>query len=216
MRALVLLSVAMLAGLPFASAAPVPTMTIQIDQSSLSVNASNSNQTLVFTGSVAVNKSAYLSATVTLSGTAGEGWPVDVSPTYMTFTTTTPQSFSATVMVPGNLTAGLHTDLTVNGVVVSGIFRSTASDSASIEIVGPPPANQTGNTTNTTKPSTGGSGNTTIPGFVSNPVTAGFLGFSNEQWVIIAVVAVVALAGAAAAMHARRRRKAPLTVEPEE
>jgi len=131
----------------------------------------------------------------------------------MTFTTTTPQSFAATVVVPAALPAGLTTDLTVNGVIVSGIFQGTDSASATIKIAGtlPPPTNQTGN--NTTKPSNGDN-QTVIPnGLTTTKGAPGFLGFSYEQWALISVVAVVVLLTVGVYARARRRRRAALEVE---
>jgi hypothetical protein len=217
MRALVLLSVAVLACLPLAGAAPnpVPSLTIKIDQASLSVNASNASQPVTFTGSVTVSKSQYLSATVTLSAAVAAGWNSSVSPSSMTFTTTSPQSFTCTVVVPAATPGGNESQLTVSGTVVSGFLQSGNEATAMVRVVGtlPPPAHQSGNGTGGTKPS-GGNNQTSVPtGLVSNPVSAGFLGYSYEQWAYITVAAVAIVVVAGAAVRVRRRRRAPLEVE---
>jgi hypothetical protein len=212
MRALVLLSVAVLACLPLAGAAPnpVPSMTIRIDQSSLAVNASNASQTVTFTGSVSVNKSAYLSASVTLSAAVAAGWNASVAPAAMTFTSTSPQSFSCTVVVPAGTPGGNESQLTVSGTVVSGFLQNTAQATAMIRVTGtlPPPANQTGNGTGGTKPSNGNNQTSVPTGLVSNQLSAGFMGYSYEQWAYIAVAAVAVIVAAAAVVRVRRRRKA--------
>ena len=215
MRALVLLSAALLVCLPCASASPIPTITITLDQSSASVNATNFSQPVIFTGSVSVNKSDFLSASVSLTSSVLEGWNSVVSPETMTFTTTTPQSFMCTVEVPAGTAGGTEAQLTVEGTVVSGILQAVSTAQATILVVGtlPPPVNQTGNTTNTTDPTNGGSQNTTIPGFVSNTVAPGFLGFSNDQWMVIGVIAVVVLIGAAVGVRSLRRRRSVYDVD---
>jgi len=215
MRALLLLSVLVLVSLPFSAASPVPTIEIKIDQASQRVNASNTNQSVVFTGSVTITKSAYLSATVTLAGTVDKGWNSSVSPATMTFTSTAPQTFTCTVTVPGGTPGATDAQLTVDGTVVSGIFQDAGTATSMITIVGtlPPPANQTGNGTGGTKPG-GGSNTTVIPtGLGSTPVSDVIFGFSYLQWTIIGVVAVVVLVTALAVVKVRRRKNAPLTVE---
>jgi len=216
MRALVLLSVAVLAVLPFTSALPgPPTITIKIDQSTLRTNASRSNQPVTFTGSVTVAKSPYLGATVSLTSTVDKGWNSSVEPSSMTFTSTAPQTFTCTVTVPGGTPGATDAQLTVNGTVASGIFQNTGTASAMVTIVGtlPPPANQTGNGTNGTKPTNGNNQTGTPTGFVSNQISPGFLGFSNDQWIIISALAVIVVIASVALVSVRRRRKAALDVE---
>ena len=215
MRALLVLSIAVLVCLPFAAAAPnpIPSMTIKMDQSSQSVNATTANQSVTFTGSVSISKPTYLSATVTLTGAVDSGWQATVAPASMTFTSTTPQSFAATVVVPGGTAGGNESKLTISGVIVSGFLQSSTTASATILVVGTLPAtNQTGNNTNGTKPN--GNNQTVIPnGLTTTKGAPGFLGFSYEQWALISVVAVVVLVTVGVYARARRRRRAALEVE---
>ena len=215
MRAILLLSMLVLVCLPFSTAYPVPTVAIKIDQSTLRTNASNANQPVIFTGSVTVTKSAYLSATVTLTGSVDKGWNASIEPASMTFTTTAPQAFTCTVTVPAGTPGATDAQLSVNGTVVSGIFQGLGTATAMITIVGtlPPPANQTGNGTGGTKPGNG-TNQTTIPdGLESHLVAEVVLGFTYVQWEMIGSVAVVVLISAGAVVKVRSRRKAALMVE---
>lgn len=215
MRALLLLSIAALVCLPAASALPgVPTIAVRIDQSSLRVNASRSDQPVIFTGSVSITKSPYLSATVTLTGTVNKGWNSSVEPASMTFTTTAPQAFTCTVLVPGGTLGATDAQLSVDGTVVSGIFTNSSAATAMITIMGTlPPANQTGNGTGGTKPSNGN--NTTIlpKGWTTTQVSDGLLGFSWTQLSVVGVVAIIALIAVGVTVKVRRRNNAALTVE---
>jgi hypothetical protein len=215
MRALLLVSIAALVCLPFAAANPVPSMAIKMDQSSLSVNAANASQPVTFTGSVSVNKSAYISATVTLTAAVDSGWQATLSPASMTFTTTTPQSFSCKVVVPAGTPGGNESRLTVSGTVVSGFLQNTATATATIMVTGtlPPPTNQTANGTGGTKPSDGGNQTVVQPGLTTTYGPAGLLGYSYEQWAGIVAVVVVALVAVVIVVRARRRGKAVYTVD---
>jgi len=216
MRALLVLSIAVLVCLPFAAAAPnpIPSMTIKMDQSSQSVNATTANQSVTFTGSVSISKPTYLSATVTLTGAVDSGWQATVAPASMTFTSTTPQSFAATVVVPGGTAGGNESKLTVSGVIVSGFLQNTGSATAVIKVVGNvPPANQTGNNTNGTQPSNGDNQTSINPGVTTTYGAPGMLGFSYEQWGWGIGVAVVVLVAVGVYVRARRRRRAALEVE---
>ena len=212
MRALLFLAVAALVCLPFAGAVPnpVPSMTIRIDQPTLSANASTANQSVTFTGSVSVTKPTYLSATVTLAAAVDSGWQATVNPVSMTFTSTSPQSFACTVVVPAGTPGGNESQLTVSGTVVSGILQSVSEATAMIQVVGklPPAANQTGNGSGGTKPSTGDNQTYVPPGLVSKTLSEGLLGYSYEQWGYISVAAVAVLVAVVAVVRVRRRRKA--------
>jgi hypothetical protein len=215
MRALLFLSVAALVCLPLAGASPVPTIAVRIDQSSLSVNATTNSQPVTFTGSVTITKSAYLSATVTLTAAVDSGWQATVNPVSMTFTTTSPQSFACTVVVPAGTPGGNESQLTVSGTVVSGILQNVAEATAIVKVVGtlPPPANQTGNGTGGTKPSTGDNQTYVPPGLVSKQLSAGFMGYTYEQWGYLSVAAVAVLVAVVAVVRVRRRRKAVYNVD---
>jgi hypothetical protein len=214
MRALLLVSISALVCLPFASALG-PAMTIRIDQSSLSVTAANTNQTVVFTGSVSVNKSSALSATVKLTAAVDSGWPATLDPAAMTFTSTTPQKFTCTVVVPSGTPGGNVSRLTVSGTVVVGILQNVAQATSTIEVKGtlPSPINQTTNGTGGTKPSDGSNQTVVQPGLTTTYGPAGLLGYSYVQWAEIAAGVVVALVVLVVVVKVRRRGKAPLEVE---
>lgn len=208
MRALLLLAAALVC-LPGASAIPgVPTVAISLDPSSLSVNASNANQSAVFTGTVSVTKSQYLSATVTLTATVNEGWVATVEPASMTFTTTDPQPYTCKVTVPAATPGGTEAHLIVEGTIQSGLLQNSGEDQAVIQVVGTLPSNQTGNGTGGTKPTTRDNHTQIAPGISSTSVSPGFLGLSNDQWMVLGVVLVVVVAAAGVAVRIRRRKRA--------
>ena len=218
MRALTLVSLAavILVCLPSASAiGPVPTVSITIDQASETVNATNHNQTVKFTGSVTVTKSAYLSATVTLEATATSGCSATLDPVSMTFTSTTPQTFNCYFVVPGGTPGGNESTLTVSGTVVSGMLQGTDEATAVIKVVGTLPAqpNQSQPGTNTTKPSNGGNSTYIPSGLVSNRLSNGILGYTYEQWGYISAGAVIAILALVAVVRIRRRRNAVYNVD---
>jgi uncharacterized membrane protein len=63
---------------------------------------------------------------VTLTSTTDIGWVSQVSPTTAVFTSTTPQSFTCTVVVPQGTANAQYGKLTVNGRAVAGGLQSTA------------------------------------------------------------------------------------------
>ena len=218
MRRFTLMMVAVLVCLPLAPAAPnpVPLLAIRLDQASQSVNVTeNSSATAVFTGECMVSKLPYVKATVTLTASTDRGWAAQVNPVTMVFTTTDPQAFTATVVVPAATPNGTAT-LFVNGTIVANGLQSLSQTKAVLSVTGPAPAppaaNQTGNGTNSTaRPS---SNRTAGGGFSTVRADSGFLGLGNDRWMMVGATVMLVGAVVALAARARRRRRAQ-DVEPD-
>jgi len=155
-------------------------------------------------GSCTVDKLPIERATVSLTSSTDVGWVTQISPTTMVFTSTAPQPFTCTVVVPQG-TPNMTGTLVVNGRAVAAGLQSTAEARAVIMNIGPPPyvppANVTGNGTgpqggpvNQTANLTGGNG-------TANAAASGrgFLGLPNDLWMAAAAaVLVLGIAGYAA------------------
>jgi len=194
---------------------PVPVLALKLDPSAATVCTNASSPGIfTFNGTCTVDKLPIERATVTLSSSTDVGWATTLSPTTMVFTSTAPQSFTCTVVVPQG-TPNMTGTLAVYGRAVAAGLQSTAETKAVINNIGPPPyvppANGTGNGTapaggpvDQTANLTGGNGTSNIP-----DSGRGLLGVPNDYWMAAAAaILVVGLAGYGAS-RARAGRVRP-------
>lgn len=197
---------------------PVPVLAIRLDQAAATVYTNASSPGIItFNGTCTVDKLPIERATVTLSSSTDVGWATQLSPTTMVFTSTTPQSFTCTVVVPQG-TPNMTGTLVLNGRVVAGGLQSTSETKAVINNIGPPPyvppANGTGNGTAPAGGPVDQAANITggnVTSGVANP-GRGFLGLPNDLWMAAAAaILVVGIAGygASRARAGRVRREHP-------
>jgi hypothetical protein len=188
---------------------PVPVLTLRLEPAMVTVNTNSSSPTIVqFNGTCTVDKLPIERATVTLTSSTDVGWVSQVSPTTMVFTSTTPQAFICTVVIPQG-TPNMTGTLKVDGRAVAAGLQSTAETTALITNIGPPPYVPPANVTvNATLPA-GNAANrtdnqTAVNGTSGAGPSAGLLGLSNNIWMAAAVaVLAVGVAGYAASRKPR-------------
>jgi hypothetical protein len=188
---------------------PVPVMALKIEPAMATVYTNSSSPSIVsFNGTCTVDKLPIERATVSLASSTDVGWVTQISPTTMVFTSTTPQSFTCTVVIPQG-TPNMTGTLKVDGRVVAAGLQSTAETKALITNIGPPPfvppANETANSTAAAAVTLNQTGNrTAVNGTSGAGPSAGLLGLSNNIWMAAAVaVLAVGVAGYAASRRPR-------------
>jgi len=138
--ALILMAMLSLLAIPsLASGAPPDTspeiigVTISLDQTSQAARVAEKAPGIVtFTGQVVVDKPPAMRAVVTLESNVDTGWVSQISPATAVFTSTTPQSLNATVVVPEGTLSTLTGKLRIRATVTSG--GQTAEDTADATI----------------------------------------------------------------------------------
>jgi hypothetical protein len=186
---------------------PEPVLSIRLDTASQNANlTANTSASVRFTGTCAVDKLPIEKVTVELTSSVDRGWVSQVSPTSMVFTSTTPQSFTCTIVVPEGTTGGTFGKLTISGTAATNLLKSTSQTEAVISVEGPAPVNQTANGTNSTQPAGTGPANTTATMVTYGGAQAKFFGLAGEHWAILVVVIVAAVAAAYGYSRSRRNR----------
>jgi len=209
MRVLVLMAVLVIVSAPFATAAPnpIPAMTIHLEPTTQTVNASVASVNASYDGEVKVDKMQYQTVTVTLTSGMNNGWTSSVTPAEMTFSSSNSQTFKVYVLVPAG-TTGITGTLTVNASGRTNLFTVVQSTSVVLIASGTPkpPANQTNGTG---QPSGTDSGNQTGSGGSGSVSGGGLFGLSKQNTYILTaaiVVGVFAAAGSGIALVRRKRR----------
>lgn len=114
---------------------PVPALQIRLDTAQLEARPTESAQgTAPFTGSVTLDKLPVERVTVDLTASTDTGWAAAISPSTMVFTSTQPQPFSVTVIVPQATLATTVGTLKIDGRAVGGGLQDTASATAQITV----------------------------------------------------------------------------------
>jgi hypothetical protein len=106
---------------------PVPVLSVKFDSANQNARVTESAPGIVtFTGQLSIDKLPVDRCIVTLNSSTDIGWASQVSPTTTVFTSTTPQSFSCTVIVPAGTANSQYGNLVVSGLAVAGGYQSTA------------------------------------------------------------------------------------------
>jgi hypothetical protein len=115
----------------------VAVLHVSIFNDSVSLEGSDSTQTVSLAGDVLVEYVVLVTVKVVLSGSTDLGWSVSVMPPEMSFSASTAQYFNATVTVPGG-TYNRSAVLTVRGnaTIPPGVQEDTASDTAVVIVLG--------------------------------------------------------------------------------
>lgn len=110
---------------------------VEIEKEGVELNHSFDEQSVFLAGSVVVDFVYLVTVRVALSASTDLGWGASVAPGELTFVTSTPQFFNATVKVPAG-TANRTALLTVRGnaTVTPGVPGDTASDTATVAVMG--------------------------------------------------------------------------------
>lgn len=139
--ALILIIIAALALPPQVSGAPpdqapeIIGVSIRLDQPLQEALVTEQSPGIVtFTGQVAVDKPPALRAVVTLESSVDTGWVCSISPSTAVFTSTTPQSFTATAVVPEKTPSTLTGKFLVKATVTSGGQSSEATANGTITV----------------------------------------------------------------------------------
>jgi len=108
-------------------------VSVGFDQTTQSANVTDQEPgTVTFTGEVSVDKLPVQRAVVMLESSVDTGWVSQVSPSTAVFTSTTPQSFTVTAVVPARTLSTLKGMLVVKATMNSGGL--TAEDTANATI----------------------------------------------------------------------------------
>ena len=197
------------APLTAASPNPVPAMTIHLEPSSQTVNASVSPANATFKGEVQANITQYQTLSVALTVDVAPAWASSVTPANMTFTSSGSQAFAVNILVPAD-TTGVTGQLYINATGKTYLFTVTQTTAVLLIASGTPkpPANQTNATG---QPSGTDSGNQTGSGGSGSATGGGLFGLSKENTnilisAIVAVAVFVVGAGAGLAIVRRKRR----------
>ena len=114
---------------------PVPALQISLDTAQLEAKVSESAQgTAPFTGSVKLDKLPVERVTVDLTATTDTGWAAAITPSTMIFTSTQPQPFSVTVIVPQATPATTVGSLKIDGRAVGGGLQDTSTTTGQIVV----------------------------------------------------------------------------------
>ena len=117
------------------AANPVPVLSLRLDAAGQNARVTGSAPGLVqFTGQAAIDKLPAERCLVTLTASTDTGWAAQVSPSTAVFTSTTPQSFTCTVVVPPGTAGNLTGNLTIRGRADTCGLRSLAGVAAIITV----------------------------------------------------------------------------------
>jgi len=118
-----------------AAANPVPVLALRLDAASQSARVTESSPGIVtFTGQATIDKLPVERCVVTLTSSTDIGWVTQISPSTAVFTSTTPQAFSCTVVVPQGTPNSLFGNLVINGRAVAGGLQNTAETKGIINV----------------------------------------------------------------------------------
>ena len=199
---------------------PVPVLSISLDTPTQMANVTaNSSAMVEFTGHCNVDKLPVERVVVQLTSSVDKGWNAPVDPSQMVFTSTTPQSFTCTVYVPGGTPGGTIGKLTITGTVTAKVLSSTTHTDATISVEGPAPVNQTGSATNGTKGNAGSNQTANGAGTGSGGGGSGnFLGLGQDQLMMAGAAVFIVIAASVAGLYVRirRARKAVYDIDPED
>ena len=122
---------------PLSSAQPplVPGLTLTLSPEEMELRASTDPQNPHFDGTCTVDKIPLARATVDLTASCDLGWACAVSPSTLIFTNENPQSFTLTVLVPGNVT-NVTAAVRVDGRVMCTGLQNTATVASTITVTG--------------------------------------------------------------------------------
>jgi len=122
-------------GLPAPRAAAPVALEVDLFNSSVEVNTSAADRDIFLPGDVVVDYVILVTVRVKLSVSTDLGWPAEVDPAEMSFTTRTPQYFNVTVAIPGG-TQNRSALLTVRGnaTIPPSPAGYPASDTAAIVV----------------------------------------------------------------------------------
>lgn len=185
---------------PSQAAAPiVPVLALTISPTQATANSSTESSVSVrFDGTAMVDKPPIVRCVVTLNSATDVGWVSQVTPTSMVFTSTAPQSFTVTVVIPQG-TPSMQGRLLVNGRAVAAGLQSLAEVSAIIDVTGPASLNLTAQ--NRTQ--------------ANATRAAGALGGGGPGLLTISMLAVVLVAVPAGAYAFLRHRRMRLAGHPQ-
>lgn len=114
---------------------PIPALTVSLEPSSQTAVVSESAQGSVqFTGTIRIDKLPVERIVVTLTASVDTGWAAQCTPSSMVFTSTQPQSFSATVVVPPACDSTIIGTLKVDAIATGGGFRVPATAQAIVTV----------------------------------------------------------------------------------
>lgn len=118
-----------------ASPNPVPVVQIKLDTSNQIAKVSESAQgTVQFSGTVSIDKLPVERVVVTLTTSVDAGWASQCSPSSMLFTSTAPQSFTVTVIVPQATPSNIIGTLKIDGKAVGGGLQGLTNTQAIITV----------------------------------------------------------------------------------
>jgi len=106
---------------------PVPVLAVKLDSANQYARVTESAPGIVtFTGQASIDKLPMESCVVYLNSSTDTGWASQVSPLRTTFTNTTPQSFTCTVLVPPGTANSEYGNLFIRGRAVAEGMQSIA------------------------------------------------------------------------------------------
>ena len=125
----------MLAFTARAAVNPVPVLAVRLDSANQNARVTESSPGIVtFTGQASIDKLPVEYCVVTLNSSTDIGWISLVSPSTAVFTSTTPQSFTCTVIVPPGTPNSEYGNLVINGRAVAGGMQSAATTKGIIAV----------------------------------------------------------------------------------
>ena len=114
---------------------PVPVLALKLDSANQNARVTESVPGMVtFTGQASIDKLPVERCIVKLDSSTDTGWVSLVSPLLVVFTSTTPQPFTCTVIVPPGTANSLYGHLVINGRAVAGGMQSTATTKGIISV----------------------------------------------------------------------------------
>jgi len=117
---------------------PVPVLTLRLDPSSQPSQPTESSiGSVMFTGTATIDKFPVERLVATLNPSCDQGWVSIMSPTTMVFTSTTPQTFTVSVVIPQDTPNNIQGKLTVDGRAIGGGLQSNAAQASAIITVDP-------------------------------------------------------------------------------
>jgi hypothetical protein len=117
---------------------PVPVLTLKLDPSQQASQPTESNiGSVTFTGTATIDKFPVERLVATLSPSCDQGWVSTMSPTTMVFTSTTPQTFTVSVVIPQDTPNNIQGKLTIDGKAVGGGLQSQPAQASSTITVDP-------------------------------------------------------------------------------
>jgi hypothetical protein len=117
---------------------PVPVLTLKLDPSQQASQPTESNiGSVTFTGTATIDKFPVERLVATLSPSCDQGWVSTMSPTTMVFTSTTPQTFTVSVVIPQDTPNNIQGKLTIDGKAVDPYYRVIVETDAPYREIAP-------------------------------------------------------------------------------